>query len=122
MSAPKPPDDELSATDFDDPFKTVTQDSRVLGEYKLIGELGRGGMGVVYEAQRVGSSTSVALKTLSRFEPSALHRFKQEFRILADLAHPNLVQLGELVTTQREPFFTMDRAAAVLITVPSDRR
>ena len=105
---PKTEFEDQFKTEFEDQFKTELGESFTLGDYRLIGEIGRGGMGIVYEAQRQGSSTSVALKTLTRFEPHALHRFKQEFRILADLAHPNLVQLGELVTTQREPFFTME--------------
>ncbi len=105
---PKTNFEDQFKTEFEDPFKTELGDTLTLGDYRLLGEIGRGGMGIVYEAQRQGSTSSVALKTLSRFEPHALHRFKQEFRILADLAHPNLVQLGELVTTQREPFFTME--------------
>ena len=50
----------------------------------------------------------VALKTIQRFSAAALMRFKQEFRALQDIEHPNLVRLGELFEAAREFFFTME--------------
>jgi hypothetical protein len=82
--------------------------ARVLGNYRLLGQLGRGGMGVVYEAEPIHGGPRVALKTLQSGTSASLARFKAEFRIVTDLAHPNLVKLGELDTTAREPFFTME--------------
>jgi tetratricopeptide (TPR) repeat protein len=59
--------------------------------------LGEGAYGIVYEAFDRERGVNVAVKALTRFAPDALARFKTEFRALADLSHPNLVQLHELI-------------------------
>ncbi len=76
--------------------------------FTLVRRLGAGGMGVVYEAYDQERGELVALKTMRRVDPVALVRFKQEFRSLCDITHPNLVNLYELFAVDDRWFFTME--------------
>ena len=76
--------------------------------FTLVRRLGAGGMGVVYETYDQQRGELVALKTMRRVDPLALVRFKQEFRSLSDITHPNLVNLYELFAVEDRWFFTME--------------
>lgn len=76
--------------------------------YEVVRSLGEGGMGVVYEVVDRERGARVALKTAQNLDANALYRFKAEFRALADVAHPGLVTLYDLVTDGPRPFFTME--------------
>ncbi|MFW5921535.1 MAG: serine/threonine-protein kinase, partial [Polyangiales bacterium] len=65
-------------------------------------------MGVVYDAWDEQRSAHVALKVLSRATPGGIYRFKNEFRALADLSHPNLAALHELVAVEDRWLLTME--------------
>src|SRR5262249_10921713 len=65
-----------------------------LGDFRLIGEVGRGGMGIVYEAQQISLNRKVALKVLpfaATMDPRQLQRFRNEAQAAACLHHPNIV-------------------------------
>ncbi|WP_425613458.1 serine/threonine protein kinase [Anatilimnocola sp. NA78] len=67
---------------------------RQLGEFQLIREIGRGGMGVVYEAEQLSLRRKVALKVLpfaAAIDPRRLQRFKNEALAAANLRHENIV-------------------------------
>jgi len=76
--------------------------------FELRGELGRGAMGIVYEAFDREKQREVALKTIRNPEPEKVLRLKREFRALRDLHHRNLVQLGELIEEGGNWLFTME--------------
>ena len=70
------------------------QPGRSLGDYRLLRELGRGGMAVVYEAEQVSLGRKVALKVLpfaAVLDPKQLQRFKNEALAAAHLHHANIV-------------------------------
>lgn len=71
-------------------------------------QIGAGGMGVVYEVFDRERDARVALKVLPYADPSALIRFKREFRSLTSILHPNLVELYELFADGEQWFFTME--------------
>ncbi|HXW06829.1 MAG TPA: protein kinase [Vicinamibacterales bacterium] len=83
-------------------------DFRGTSRFELRRHLGTGGMGAVYQAYDRDRKEDVALKTLIRADPTALYLFKREFRNLADVVHPNLVSLYELLFEDGHWFFTME--------------
>jgi len=85
---------------------------RMIGRYEVRGELGRGGMGVVYSAWDPELHRAVAVKVLTagRFASgNALARFIGEARAAASLDHPGIVRVNDLGTVDDQPFFTMEQ-------------
>src|SRR5882757_831858 len=76
--------------------------------YRIERELGRGGMGVVYQAFDTERNARVALKALTQSDALNIYRLKNEFRQLSDISHPNLVALHELTYDNGHWFFTME--------------
>ena len=76
--------------------------------FEVRGRLGSGTSGSVYEVRDHKLDSVIALKTLHKADPAAIHRFKKEFRSLSVVNHPNLVQLYELESDADRWFFTME--------------
>jgi len=78
--------------------------------YEILGELGRGGMGVVYKARQTKLKRLVALKMIlsEKANPEALGRFLAEAEAVARLQHPNIVQIHEVGLVGGWPFFSLE--------------
>lgn len=79
--------------------------------YAILGELGRGGMGIVYRARHEGLNQVVALKMISagaRAGPQDVERFVSEAQAVARLRHPNIVRIHELGNHAGVPYFTLE--------------
>src|SRR5262245_38421532 len=94
----------------------VVPDARVPGlpsvpGYEVLGELGRGGMGVVYTARQVGLNRLVALKMIRDGElasPEQRLRFRMEAEMAARVRHPNVVQVHEVGEYQGRAYLAME--------------
>ncbi len=83
----------------------------VAEKYKILGELGRGGMGVVYRVEQLTLGRILAMKTLNTHEVSDVtwRRFQLEAKAAALLDHPNLISVHDCGLINNEvPFFVMD--------------
>jgi serine/threonine protein kinase len=86
--------------------------SLIAGRYELQGQLGEGGMGVVWRALDVKTGGSVAIKLMKDMsDPIAVDLFTKEWRALAEISHPNIVEVRDVDVIeengQNKPFFVM---------------
>jgi eukaryotic-like serine/threonine-protein kinase len=88
-----------------------TDAPRQIGNYELLGEIGRGGMGVVYKARQLGLNRLVALKMILTgvdAGPQERARFRNEAEAVARLHHPNIVQIHEIGEHGGRPFLSLE--------------
>ncbi len=84
---------------------------REIGNYRILKELGRGGMGVVYKAKQLSLNRMVAMKVLPQHltsDPAFVRRFENEARAIARLNHPNIVQIFDIGHEEDIHFYTME--------------
>lgn len=111
-------DEDLDAdldTDLDDVGvdggASAASKPRFLGDYRLIRELGRGGMGVVYEAEQLSLSRRVALKVLpshATLSASEVKRFRREAAAAAKLHHDGIVPIHAIGSVDGAHFYAME--------------
>lgn len=85
--------------------------TRTIGPYKIVSELGRGGMGVVYKAWEERLDRHVAIKMLADQyckDDKVVARFMREARAVASVHHPNIVQVFSVDEYQGQPYIVME--------------
>src|SRR5262245_10831852 len=87
------------------------EEKRRLGDFEIVREVGRGGMGVVYEAGQISLKRRVALKVLSGglgLAPKAVERFRLEAETAAKLHHTNIVPVYATGEENGTHFYAME--------------
>lgn len=96
-----------SAKRLYDPLK----DRRFFGDYEILHEIARGGMGVVYKARQTSLDRIVALKVLLAGEnanPEQIHRFKREAEAVGRLAHPHIIRVHDIGEIEGHHYISME--------------
>ena len=101
---------QIPGTPTTEPQVHADLSAKPLGDFKLVREIGRGGMGVVYEAVQLSLGRRVAVKVLSlaaALDPRHLQRFKNEAQAAAQLHHTNIVPVYAVGCERSVHFYAM---------------
>ena len=93
------------------PYIEQLSDFQQIGRYKIIREIGRGAMGIVYIAKGEKLGRTVAIKTIrsaGKADPREIQRFQREAKLAASLHHPYIVAVHEVGVQDDLHYFTMD--------------
>jgi dienelactone hydrolase/predicted Ser/Thr protein kinase len=93
------------------PLAVIAKDKLIAGKYRIIEEIGRGGMGVVYKAEDIKLKRCVALKFLPPHlmdSPELKVRFLVEAQAAAALNHPNICIIHEVGESEKRPYIAME--------------
>ena len=93
------------------PNAVGTLENKVLGDFRIVREIGRGGMGTVYEAEQIALGRRVALKVLpfaAILDPTHLQRFQNEARAAASLKHPHIVSVYSVGCERGVHYYAME--------------
>jgi hypothetical protein len=95
---------------------------RTLGEFELLSELGRGGMGIVYRAWQPSLGRQVAIKSLMRTgDAKADARFRREIRALGRVEHPNVVKIFTSGNDGEQWFYVMELVEGAPLSAVCDK-
>jgi len=121
---PSPPGEPLMITDPTSPAGEPLMIRAHIGHYKVLREIGSGGMGVVYLAERTDPFMHVAIKVIKAelAQPDVVQRFLSERQLLASLDHPNIARLLDGGATEDGlPYLVMEYIEGLSIAQFCDR-
>jgi serine/threonine protein kinase len=105
------PGSGLGDQDHGDPLRVLSRRALIAGKYRIVEEVGAGGMGVVYKAEDLKLKRAVALKFLPPHlmdAPELKERFLIEAQAAAALSHPNICVIHEVGESEDRPYIAME--------------
>ena len=96
----------------------ISKQESIIGNYKILEEIGRGGMGVVYRGEQISLKRQVAIKTLSlrvAHDEEYLRRIENEAKVMAKFTHPNIVYIHERLQHDETVYLIMEYVPGITV-------